>query len=81
MRNSRFAARQSGVSTALCADATTLAFVDGTFSPDGITFEVTHVNADGNACPRDQALAEFNQGRLIVTSRSGARGGVSSSVC
>jgi hypothetical protein len=46
-----------------CADATTLAFVDGTFGPDGIRFEVTHVNADGSTAYKDKAVAKFSQGR------------------
>jgi hypothetical protein len=58
-----------------CADATTLAFIDGTFGPDGITFEVTHVKADGSTAYKDKAVAKFSQGRLIVTGTSGARGG------
>src|SRR5262245_1304164 len=64
-----------GVYCTYCADATTLAFVDGTFSNDGITFEVTHVNADGSTAYKDKAVAKFSQGRLIVTGTSGAPGG------
>src|SRR5215471_8493319 len=59
-----------GIYCTYCADATTLAFVDGTFGPDGITFEVTHVNADGSTAFKDKASAKFNQGRLIVTGTS-----------
>ena len=72
--NSLFAARRSGVSP-YCADATTLAFVDGTFGPDGITFEITYVNAAGSTAYKDRAIAKFSQGRLIVTGTSGAPGG------
>src|SRR5688500_11449714 len=36
-----------GIYCTYCADATTLAFVDGTFGSDGIRFEVAHVSADG----------------------------------
>lgn len=64
-----------GVYCTYCADATTLAFVDGTFGPNGIAFEVTHVNANGSTAYKDKALATFSQGRLIVTGTSGAPGG------
>src|SRR5690242_7651556 len=67
-----------GIYCTYCADATTLAFVDGTFGPDGITFEVTHVNADGSTAYKDKAIAKFRQGRLIVTGTSAARGGATS---
>ncbi len=67
-----------GIYCTYCADATTLAFVDGTFGPEGITFEVTHVNADGSTAFKDKATAKFdqlNKGRLIVTGTSGGPGG------
>src|SRR6185295_3226656 len=64
-----------GIYCTYCADATTLAFVDGTFGPEGIRFEVTHVKADGSTAYKDKALAKFSQGRLIVTGTSGAPGG------
>src|SRR3954464_13761357 len=64
-----------GIYCTYCADATTLAFVDGTFGPDGITFDVTHVKADGSTAYKDTATAKFSQGRLTVTGTSGARGG------
>ena len=64
-----------GVYCTYCADATTLAFVDGTFGPGGITFEVTYVNADGSTRYKDSATARFDNGRLIVTGTSGARRG------
>ena len=64
-----------GVYCTYCADATTLGFVDGTFGPDGIVFEVTHVNADGSTAYKDKAIAKFSKGRLIVTGTSGAPGG------
>src|SRR5436189_5186325 len=65
-----------GIYCTYCADATTLAFVDGTFGPDGITFEVTHVKADGSTAYKDKATARFSKGTLIVAGTSGApRGG------
>jgi hypothetical protein len=64
-----------GIYCTYCADTTTLAFVDGTFGHDGITFEVTHVRTDGSTAYKDKAFAKFNQGRLIVTGTSGAPGG------
>src|SRR3954470_533815 len=65
-----------GIYCTYCADATTLAFVDGTFGPRGLDFVVTHVNADGSTAYEDKAKARFEQGRLIVTGTSGAPGGV-----
>src|SRR6187397_1735068 len=49
-----------GIYCTYCADATTLAFVDGTFGQDGIRFEVTHVKADGSTAYKDKALARFS---------------------
>src|SRR5262245_42840024 len=59
-----------GVYCTYCADATTLAFVDGAFGADGITFEVTHVKADGSTAYKDKATAKFSRGRLVVTGTS-----------
>ncbi len=64
-----------GIYCTYCADATTLAFVDGTLGPKGIEFEVTHVNADGSTAYKDEAVARFTEGRLVVTGTSGAPGG------
>ena len=64
-----------GIYCTYCADATTLAFVDGTFGQDGITFEVTHVKSDGSIDYKDKAVAKFSNGRLVVTGTSGGRGG------
>jgi hypothetical protein len=64
-----------GIYCTYCADATTLAFVDGRLGPDGITFEVTHVKPDGGTAYKDKANARFDHGRLIVTGTSGAPGG------
>src|ERR1700689_1734495 len=64
-----------GIYCTHCSDATTLAFVDGKFGPDGITFLVTHVNADASTAYQDQATARFDHGNLMVTGTSGAGGG------
>ncbi len=64
-----------GIYCTWCADATTLAFVDGTLGPNGLAFEVTHVNADGSTAYKDRATAKFDNGSLVVSGRSGAPGG------
>ena len=51
-----------GIYCTYCADATTLAFVDGTFGPEGIRFEVTHVNADGSTGIHGQGDREVQPG-------------------
>ena len=67
--------RVRGIYCTYCADATTLAFIDGKFGANGITFVVMHVNADGSTAYQDQATAHFDRGNLIVTGTSGAPGG------
>ena len=64
-----------GIYCTYCADATTLAFVDGTFGSNGIIFTVTHVNADGSTAYQDTATARFDHGHLTVTGTSGAPAG------
>src|SRR5438045_5535543 len=64
-----------GIHCTYCADATTLAFVDGTFGPGGLTFEVTHVKSDGSTAFKDKATAKFESGKLSVSGTSGAAGG------
>jgi len=61
-----------GIYCTYCADATTLAFVDGTFGANGLTFEVTHVKADGSTAYKDRATAKFDNGTLHVSGTSGA---------
>jgi hypothetical protein len=63
-----------GIYCTYCADATTLAFVDGTLGSDGLRFEVTHVDPDGRTRYKDTAVATFSQGRLTVKGTSGAPG-------
>jgi hypothetical protein len=68
--------RVRGIYCTLCSDATTLAFIDGTLGPDGITFVVTHVRPDGRTAYQDKAVARIEGDRLIVSGTSGApRGG------
>jgi len=68
--------RVRGIYCTLCSDATTLAFIDGTLGPDGITLVVTHVRPDGRTEYQDKATARIEGDRLIVTGTSGApRGG------
>jgi hypothetical protein len=65
-----------GIYCTRCSDATTLAFIDGTFGADGITFVVTHVRPDGRTAYQDRANARIDGDRLIVSGTSGApRGG------
>src|SRR5215469_6605130 len=64
-----------GIDCTYCADATTLAFIDGMFGANGITFVVTHVKADGSSEYQDHATARFDRGNLIITGTSGAKGG------
>src|SRR6185437_6265029 len=55
-----------GIYCTQCSDATTLAFLDGTLTPDGLSFIVMHVNDDGSTAYRDHVMARFDQGKLIV---------------
>lgn len=64
-----------GIYCTYCADATTLAFIDGSFGPDGVAFVANHVKADGTTAYQDKATARFDRGKLIVTGTSGAPGG------
>src|SRR5271170_5742832 len=64
-----------GVYCTYCSDATTLAFVDGKFDANGLSFVVTHVDADGRTAYQDHAGGKFDHGNLIVNGTSGAAGG------
>lgn len=64
-----------GIYCTWCGDATTLAFVDGTYGTNGLTFEVTHVNTDGSATYKDRATARFENGVLKVAGTSGSPSG------
>src|SRR5215468_47807 len=60
-----------GIYCTSCSDATTLAFIDGKFGADGITFVVTHVKADGSTAYQDHATAKFDNGKLIISGIAG----------
>src|SRR5688572_9417918 len=64
--------RVRGIYCTLCSDATTLAFIDGALGPDGMTFVVTHVRADGRTAYQDKATARIEGDRLVVAGTSGA---------
>src|SRR6187397_439614 len=66
-----------GVYCTRCSDATTLAFIDGTFGAAGLTFTVTHVKADGSTEYQDRATARFDRGTLVISGTSGAPRGSS----
>ena len=59
--------RVRGIYCTWCADATTLAFVDGTLGPNGLAVDVTHVKADGSTAYKDKVTAKFDNGMLKVT--------------
>jgi hypothetical protein len=67
-----------GIYCTYCADATTLAFIDGTFGANGMTFVVTHVKADGSTEYQDHATARFDRGNLIVDGTTGGARGAKS---
>src|SRR5215471_13832581 len=62
-----------GIYCTRCSDATTLAFIDGKFGADGITFVVTHVKPDGSTAYQDRATAKFDKatGTLTIAGTSG----------
>lgn len=64
-----------GVYCTWCADATTLAFVDGKFGRDGLSFTVTHVDNNGKTTYTDKGTAKFEKPNLIVTGTLGGPGG------
>src|SRR5262245_3659243 len=64
-----------GIYCTRCSDATTLAFIDGKFGADGITFVVSHVKPDGSTAFQDRATAKFDKGNLIVSGTTGGPGG------
>jgi hypothetical protein len=65
-----------GVYCTRCSDATTLAFIDGSLGPAGLTFVVTYVRPDGSTAYQDKATGRIEGDKLVVAGTSGApRGG------
>jgi len=64
-----------GVYCTWCADATTLSFVDGKLSRDGLSFTVTHVDNNGKTTFTDKGTAKFEKPNLVVTGTLGGSGG------
>jgi hypothetical protein len=68
--------RVTGVYCRNCADASTIGFIDGTWSEKaGIDFTVTFANPDGRIKSVDKQHAMLADGRLIVTRSEGGRNG------
>ena len=64
-----------GIYCTWCADATTLAFVDGKFGRDGLSFTVTHVDNNGKTTFTDKGTAKFEKPSLVVTGTLAGPGG------
>jgi hypothetical protein len=64
-----------GVYCTWCADATTLAFVDGKFGRDGLAFTDTHVDNNGKTTFTDTGNAKFEKPNLAITVTLGGPGG------
>ena len=64
-----------GIYCTWCADATTLAFVDGKFGRDGLSFTVTHADNNGKTTFTDKGTAKFEKPGLVVTGTLAGPGG------
>ncbi|MEP7353796.1 MAG: hypothetical protein ABI824_11235 [Acidobacteriota bacterium] len=64
-----------GVYCTWCADATTLAFVDGKLDASGLSFSVTHVDNTGKTTYKDSGTAKFEKPNLVVSGTLGGPGG------
>jgi hypothetical protein len=64
-----------GVYCTWCADATTLAFIDGKFGRDGVSFTVAHVDNSGKTTFTDAGTAKFEKPNLVVLVTLGGPGG------
>lgn len=63
--------RVTGVACGDCADATTLAFIDGTLAADGIRFDVRHVRDDGSTAFEDHLSARIEDEGLVIRGELG----------
>ncbi len=64
--------RVTGVYCRNCSDATTIGFIDGTWSEkEGLDFTVTFASTDGKITTVDRQRATLADGRLIVTGATG----------
>jgi hypothetical protein len=61
----------AGVACGDCADATTLAFIDGTLEPDRMRFEVRHVRDDGSTAWLDHLTARVANDQLSISGQLG----------
>ncbi|MGH8143998.1 MAG: hypothetical protein ACREU2_15965 [Steroidobacteraceae bacterium] len=67
--------RVTGIYCTDCADATTLAFVDGTLQANEMRFIVKHVRDDGSTAYQDQVTARIEDDHLAVSGQAGGPGG------
>lgn len=67
--------RVRGVYCTDCADATTLAFVEGTLDAEAMRFIVRHVRDDGSTIYEDHATARIEGNHLTVSGQAGGAGG------
>ncbi|KRA84270.1 hypothetical protein [Altererythrobacter sp. Root672] len=67
----------TGVYCTHCADGTTLAPIEGTFSEtDGLTFKIRHLKLDGSPASTDRLQAKLVDGKLVVSGKRGGTGGL-----
>jgi hypothetical protein len=67
----------SGVYCTHCADGTTLAPIEGTFSEaNGLSFKIRHLKLDGSPASTDKLQAKLVNGKLVVTGKRGGAGGL-----
>jgi hypothetical protein len=67
--------RVTGVYCTDCADATTLAFAEGTLQANQMRFVVRHVRDDGSTAYQDRVTARIEEGHLAVSGQAGGPGG------